>query len=63
MAEIYYEHEEVDEDGKRWFFINGSEGYRLDTWTKEEARAHFLSPKAEMERQIDFCRAWGFYED
>lgn len=44
MAEIYDEHIETDEDGAQWLIINGSEGYRLDKWTREEAEADFLSP-------------------
>lgn len=62
MEKIYDEYIKTDEEGAQWLIINGSNGYRLDKWTKEEAEADFLSPEAEIERQIAFCRAYGFYD-
>lgn len=42
--------------------INGDTDYPLNEWTKEEARKDYLSPKSETERQVDFMRAYGFYD-
>lgn len=62
MAEIYYENEYTDENGKKWLSINGDTDYPLDQWTKEEAEKDYLSPEAEQERQLDFMRAYGFFD-
>ena len=62
MAKIYYENTYTDENGIEWLSINGDTDYPLNEWTKEEARKNYLSPKSEMERQVDFMRAYGFYD-
>lgn len=62
MAEIYYESEYEDEHGVKWLSINGDTHYSLEDWSKEEARADYLSPESETERTIDNMRAWGFYD-
>ncbi len=63
MAEIYYTSTEKDEEGNEWFYINGSTGYNLTSgWTKEDAKAHYLSPKGTLEREIETYRSWGFYD-
>lgn len=62
MAKIYYESEYTDEKGKKWFCINRDTEYPLDQWSKEDAREDYLKPESELERQIDFMRAYGFYD-
>lgn len=63
MAEIYYTDIQKDEEGNDWYFINGDTGYNLTAgWTKEEAKADYLSPEGTLEREIETRRAWGFYD-
>lgn len=62
MSKIYYENTYRDENGIEWLRINGDTDYPLNEWTKEEARKNYLSPKSEMERQVNFMRAYGFYD-
>lgn len=62
MSKIYYENTYTDENGIEWLSINGDTDYSLDKWTKEEARKDYLSSESEIERQVDFMRAYGFYD-
>ena len=63
MAEIYYTDIRTDESGDNWIYINGDTGYNLSSgWTVEEAKADYLSPERELEREIETRRAWGFYD-
>ena len=62
MLKIYYENTYTDENGIEWLSINGDTDYSLDKWTKEETRKDYLSPESEIERQVDFMRAYGFYD-
>lgn len=62
MAQIYYENTYTDENGIEWLSINGDTEYSLNKWTKEEARADYLSEESIIQRQIDFMSANGFYD-
>lgn len=62
MSKIYHENTYTDENGIEWLSINGDTDYPLNEWTKEEARKNYLSPKSEIERQVNFMRAYGFYD-
>lgn len=65
MTKIFYEEIKKDESGTEWLYINGDTGYLLTgagAWSKEEARADYLSEKATLERQVDFMCANGFYD-
>ena len=62
MAQIYYENIYTDENGIEWLSINGDTEYPLNEWTKEEARADYLSEKSTIQRQVDFMNDYGFYD-
>lgn len=62
MSEIIYTDEYTDDDGKKWYVINGDTHYPLDSWTKEEAKRDYLSSEAEMKRDEFFRRVNGFYD-
>ena len=61
-AEIYYTEVRKDERGRLWYYINGDTGYLMKDWLPEDAEKHYKSREAQIEREIDFMRAYGFYD-
>lgn len=61
-GEIYYTDIKTDNNGKKWFYINGDTGYDLSTWTEENAKAHYLSFEGYCERLQATYNAWGYYD-
>lgn len=61
-SKIYYENTYTDENGVEYLSINGDTEYPLNEWTKEEARADYLSEESTTQRQVGFMTAYGFYD-
>ena len=61
-SKIYYTDEYTDENGKKWYCINGDTSYDLAHWSKEDAEKDYCSEAATLERQLDYMRAYGFYD-
>ena len=62
MSEIYFTEIKKDSKGRKWYVINGDTGYLMSDWLIEDADADYMSEKAQLEREIDFRRANGFYD-
>ncbi len=62
MSEIYYTSEYTDENGEKWYCINGEVHYSLEKWTKEEAEADYTSEEETIKRQISYMESYGFYD-
>lgn len=45
-----------------YFYIDGSSGYPLDKWTIPVAIAYHDTPEAELERDMAYREAWGYYD-
>lgn len=72
-AQIYYTEIKKDADGNEWYYINGDTGYLIkyrrgsyadkrNTWSIEEADKDYMSEKSQIERELSFRRANGFYD-
>lgn len=61
-AEIFYTEVRKDERGREWYYINGDTGYLLKDWLPVDAERHYLSREAQLERELSFREAYGFYD-
>lgn len=58
---IYSTKLDMTEEGL-YYVINGSDGYLIPEWTPYTAEEDYLSEENTEERQIDFMKAYGFYD-